>query len=96
MSANLPEGKLIVAKLHCGGCGRLHLLDLRPGVDGADILQARWWDGWAEIDHGGWLCPTCIGNHADHELRNAAEVVRERHGKIRFAKGPKADEWRKK
>jgi hypothetical protein len=68
---------------YCGDCGRSHILDLHESIKHDLVKQARWWDGWAELSHGGWLCEGCITGHADHTLRESAEIVRESHTKTR-------------
>ena len=97
MASNKPDTLAVTIRAsvcYCGDCGRLHLMDLHESIRLEEVKQARWWDGWAELDHGGWLCDGCVESHADHSLREAADVVRESHQKTRVDASLRAQAWR--
>ena len=97
MSTNPKNEELSVsiraARAYCGECGIAHILDIAASITSEDVKQARWWDGWAELTHGGWVCGACLLGHTNRDLFEAAEVVRGSHQAIRIDPRPMQKSW---
>lgn len=89
------EGIPILAT-KCVECGKSHLIAVHSGLQGEELIQARWCSGLAQLTHGGWMCGACLDAHADRSLQPAAEAVRAGFQRVRIVKGWNAETVRGK